>query len=258
MFKFKKYISPDTTMYYLPEDTKSILDVGCNVGLGLKLASELGVKKLYGIDINPYAIELARDNLKEIDQVELYHSSANILPLTDESVDVVNCTEVIEHIPFNLRPFLIKEIYRVLAGNGKLLVTVPARGVFHFLDPANFRLIFPNIFNNVSTLIGGSGRELGYVGQQHDIVWHHHFTIKELQDLLEPQFNITHLRGRGCLLSPICNWLEWPFYRMNSTNNILYKKIHQLHQWEMSCNFSLELAYNVLLVAEKKCELSKS
>ncbi|MEH1843479.1 MAG: class I SAM-dependent methyltransferase [Nostoc sp.] len=242
----------------MPKDTKSMLDVGCNVGLALKFANELGVKKVYGIDINPNAIELARDNLKGIDQVELYHSSANILPIQDESVDVVNCTEVIEYIPDNLRPFLIKEIYRVMAANGKLLVTVPARGVFHFLDPANFRLIFPNLFNNVSKFIGASGRELGYTGQEHSIVWHHHFTIKELQDLLEPQFNITHIRGRGCLLTPICNWLEWPFYRMNKTNNILYKKIHQLHQWEMSCNFNLQLAYNVLLVLEKKCELSKS
>jgi SAM-dependent methyltransferase len=267
MFKFKKYtntissstdLPPHLTMHYLPSDTNSILDVGCNVGLALKLASELGVKKLYGIDINPLAVELARENLKRIDQVELHHGSGDILPIPDESVDVVNCTEVIEHVPLNLRPFLLKEIHRVLTKNGKLLITVPARGLFYFLDPANFRLMFPSLFNNISRLIGGRGRELGYAGQKHDIVWHHHFTIQELKALLEPLFNISHIRGRGCLFSPVCNWLEWPFYRMNRTNNIFYKKIHQLHQWDISCNFGLGLAYNVLLVVEKKSDITKN
>ncbi|MBD2626923.1 class I SAM-dependent methyltransferase [Trichormus variabilis] len=267
MFKFKKHtntnsrsahLPPHLTMHYLPEHTESILDVGCNVGLGLKFASELGVKKLYGIDINPQAIELARDNLKDIDQVELYHNSADRLPIRDASVDAVNCTEVLEHIPFDLRPCLIEEIHRVLANNGILLITVPARGLFHFLDPANFRLMFPSLFNTVSKLVGGSGRELGYAEQKHDIVWHYHFTIPELKALLEPLFNIYHIRGRGCFFSPICNWLEWPFYRMNRMNNILYKTISKLHQWDMSCDWGMGLAYNVLIVAEKKSDLSES
>jgi SAM-dependent methyltransferase len=245
-------LPPHYTMHYLPESVRSILDVGCNVGEALKLANRLGVKQLYGIDINPYAIELARDNLKDIEQVELYHHSGDELPVMDACIDVVNCTEVIEHIPVELRSAVIKEIHRVLNHNGKFLITVPARGIFHFLDPANVRLMFPVLFNLVSKLVGGQGRELGYVGQKHDIVWHHHFTMEELKGLLEPLFNITCIRGRGCLFSPICEWLEWPFYRMNLTNSIFYKMIHQLHQWDMSCDWGLKLAYNILIVAEKK------
>jgi len=261
MFKFEKQtninstftdLPPYSAFHYLSEHTESILDVGCNVGLALKLASELGIKKLYGIDINALAIEQARENLKGIDQVELYHDSADKLPFADKSVDVVTCTEVIEHIPFDLRPHLIAEIHRVLADNGKLIITVPARGIFHFLDPANFRLMFPYFFNTASQLMGGQGRDIGYAGQKHGIVWHHHFTIEELNSLIGPLFNIYHFRGRGCLLSPICDWLLWPFYRSNRTNNIVYKTISQIGHWDMSCNFSLQLAYNVLIVAEKK------
>ncbi|NET71645.1 MAG: class I SAM-dependent methyltransferase [Sphaerospermopsis sp. SIO1G2] len=251
-------LPPHVTMHYLPENTESFLDVGCNVGETLKWASELGVKKLYGIDINPNAIKLAGENLKDIDQVELYHNSADELPIQDAKIDVVNCTEVIEHIPSELRPFLIEEINRVLVNNGKLLITVPARGIFHFLDPANFRLMFPLVFNAISKIMGGSGREIGFVGQKHNIVWHHHFTIAELKILLEPLFNIHHIRGRGCLLSPICSWLEWPFYRMNRMDSIFYKMICSLHQWDMSCDWGRGLAYNVLIVAEKKTDLPES
>jgi SAM-dependent methyltransferase len=252
------HIPPYLVMYYFPENTESILDVGCNVGFGLKRASELGVKKLYGIDINSQAIEQARDILKEIDQVELFNGSADKLPLPDESVDVVTCSEVLEHVPFELRPSVIKEIHRVLAKNGKLIVTVPARGLFHFLDPANFRLMFPFPFAIVSKLFGGSGREAGYVGQKHGIVWHHHFTMKELEALLGALFDISHVRGRGCFLSPVCNWLEWPFYRKNALNNVAYKTIHSINQFDMSCDFGSGLAYNVLLVAHKKSDLSKA
>ncbi len=51
------------------------------------------------------------------------------IPVPDESFDVVLCTEVLEHVP---RPIeTIKELVRVLAANGTLLLTAPLSSGIH-------------------------------------------------------------------------------------------------------------------------------
>ncbi|MBA4389465.1 MAG: SAM-dependent methyltransferase [Syntrophus sp. (in: bacteria)] len=51
------------------------------------------------------------------------------IPVPDESFDVVLCTEVLEHVP---RPIeTIKELSRVLAGGGTLLLTAPLSSAIH-------------------------------------------------------------------------------------------------------------------------------
>jgi SAM-dependent methyltransferase len=242
---------PWHALHYLPRPTEAILDVGCNAGETLKHASELGVKKLFGIDINPEAVKLAKQSLSHIPDHQLFQGSADHLPFETAAADAAICSEVLEHIPEDIRAKSLKEIHRVLKPNAPLILTVPASGAFAFLDPANVRLRFPRVFEVASKLAGGYGREIGYENQKHGIVWHHHFSISELKSLMGDGFNIELIRWRGCLLSPICNWLEFPFYRRRAYTHPLLKAIRAVDYWEMKQNLGSVLGYNVLIVARR-------
>jgi len=245
-------IEPWYPLHYLPKTAESILDIGCNVGGLLQYAHTLGVQKLRGIDINPQSIEVAKERLAAIPDVKLVHGSADSLAFVeDTSVDVITCCEVMEHIPQDLRPSVVKESHRVLKQGGVLILTTPAHGLFSFLDQANFRFLFPFLYSKLSRLIGGKGREDFYKDQKHGIVWHHHFRLSELEQLFGNHFNIELIRWRGCVLTPVCGWLQFPFYRLNKTTNPMMKTIDHVLDWEMSINAGEFLAYNVLLVARK-------
>ena len=135
------------------------------------------------------------------------------------------------------------------------VVSVPYRGLFSYLDPANFRLLFPKLFSIFAKLVGGKGREAGFVKQKHGIVWHHHFTLKELESLFSPQFEIKTIRWRGGLIFPICEWLLFPLYRLQLTNNIFYRLIKKMQSLDYSLQFGRFFAYDILFVAKR---ISKS
>src|SRR5438552_18897425 len=95
-------------LHYLPLDAQAILDIGCGAGEALHRAYELGIPELFGIDINPTAIALARQRLHEVKNAHLLQGSADQIPVGDESVDVTICCEVLEHVPQELRPSVIR------------------------------------------------------------------------------------------------------------------------------------------------------
>jgi SAM-dependent methyltransferase len=243
--------APWHPLHYLPKGATAILDIGCNEGAALQYAYELGVSKLFGIDINPQAVQISRRRMKEIRDCYIFHGSADDLPIAESTVDVALCLEVLEHIPEDLRSAVLREIHRVLAEYGRLIITVPARGSFRFLDPANSRLLFPRTFNLVARMVGGKGREAGYESQKHGIVWHHHFSLNELRRLLSPFFRIRSVRWRGGLLAPLCSWLLFPFYRQQANEHILCKIIARIQSFDLSLQLGEEVGYNLLIVAEK-------
>lgn len=85
------------------------VDVGCSVGFFCKaLAPWFG--KVYGLDIDAGAIERARNGASA--NVNFQVADSMSLPFPDESVDLVVCNHVYEHVPDAAR--LFDEIYRVL------------------------------------------------------------------------------------------------------------------------------------------------
>lgn len=245
-------ISPSRPNYYFQKDMKSILDVGCNVGALLQFAADFGCNNLYGIEINPYAASLAKKRFVSYPSCSIIQGSADQIPFDNELVDIATCCEVLEHVPEHLRPQVISEIHRILKAGGTFIITVPAAGWFSFLDPANWRLLFPKLFNILTSLVKGKGREAGFKGQKHGIVWHYHFTYEEIVDLLTRQgFAIKLHRGRGAILSPLMNWLEFPFYRLGACNNIIFKMIRFIHDFDVSLDYGRRLSYNHLIVASK-------
>ena len=95
-----------------------ILDVGCGTGANLKMLAAHG--RAEGVDISTQAIEFCRE--RGLDSVKL--GAAEQLPYDDGSFDIVTALDVIEHLDDDVAG--LREMRRVLCGEGRLLVFVPA------------------------------------------------------------------------------------------------------------------------------------
>jgi pseudaminic acid biosynthesis-associated methylase len=87
----------------------SLLEVGCNAGNQLLLLRQMGYTNLAGVELQPYAFEVARQRLPG---VELKLGSALNLPHPDNSFDVVFTSGVLIHIAPPDLPRAMDEIYR--------------------------------------------------------------------------------------------------------------------------------------------------
>lgn len=102
-----------------------ILDVGCATGRILFKLGSKGAKNLSGTDIAPNIIEVARQKLQRISiKADLRITDAeDNLPWAKNSFDYVILSGVIHHF---YRPGdALKEIYRILDKNGKLIIIDP-------------------------------------------------------------------------------------------------------------------------------------
>jgi SAM-dependent methyltransferase len=96
-----------------------VLDLGC--GAGRFLAT---LENAVGVEIAEQAAERARKNVPGAD-VRLLEPDGS-LPLGHGEIDLVWCSEVLEHIPDVAHALL--EIRRVLKPDGRVLITVPYHG----------------------------------------------------------------------------------------------------------------------------------
>ncbi len=94
------------------------VDLGCGVGANLRLLDQV-CDEVIGIDANPRAIEWCHS--RGFHSVRL--GDAMALDLPDESVELVTCLDVLEHVDDRAA---MAEISRILAVGGYLAVTVPA------------------------------------------------------------------------------------------------------------------------------------
>jgi ubiquinone/menaquinone biosynthesis C-methylase UbiE len=100
-----------------------VLDLGCGAGRFVRALGEAGADPV-GIDLAEGALERARAVAPGADLRRV--NDDGTLPLEHRSVDLVWCTEVLEHVPDV--GALLTEVRRVLRPEGRLLVTVPFHG----------------------------------------------------------------------------------------------------------------------------------
>ena len=107
---------------------KTIAELGALGGLSLNLFKKTDFRKIIVLDCNQKIL----DNINHTYQnknIKTYHTDFNNpLPLPDESIDIINSLEVIEHIV--KAEFFLKEINRVLKKNGYLLISTPNHAFF--------------------------------------------------------------------------------------------------------------------------------
>jgi SAM-dependent methyltransferase len=103
-------------------ELRSVLDVGCGAGgYTVQHAEALGVplERVTGIDLDADHLANARRHFPT-ERVDL---ESEVLPFEDESVDLVICNQVLEHMKNVF--WLLSEMDRVLAVGGVLAVGVP-------------------------------------------------------------------------------------------------------------------------------------
>ena len=111
-----------------------VLDLGCGAGRFVAALRDHGAEPV-GVEIAEAALERARRNVPGADLRLLAPDGA--IPLGHGEVDLVWCSEVLEHVPDTVA--LLTEVRRVLAAGGRLLVTVPGHGRLRRVLIALFR-----------------------------------------------------------------------------------------------------------------------
>lgn len=95
-----------------------ILEAGCGTGL---LATKLAAfGRVRALDYDSLAIAYSRE--RGLDPVQ---ASVNAVPFDDEAFDLITCIDVLYHQQVDDRR-AARELYRVLAPGGKLILRVPA------------------------------------------------------------------------------------------------------------------------------------
>jgi SAM-dependent methyltransferase len=94
-----------------------VLDLGCGAGRFVAALRQAGADAI-GVDLAEGALERARRNVPGAD----FSTTTETIP--DSSVDLVWCSEVIEHVPDTA--VLLSEARRVLKTGGRILVTTPS------------------------------------------------------------------------------------------------------------------------------------
>ncbi len=112
---------------------QAFLDVGCGTGTALPWLMEGGTYGV-GVDISLVDLLIGKKFYEErgIEHIGLACAFAEQLPFRDGTFDVINATDVIEHV-IHGQEALVREIYRVLK----------AGGVGYFNSPNRYNLFGP-------------------------------------------------------------------------------------------------------------------
>ena len=122
-----------------------VLDVACGTGVVARLAAERvgDTGAITGLDLNPGMLAVARSVTPSDMAIDWHAASAEAMPLSDESFDVVLCQLGLQFVPD--KPAALREMRRVLAPGGRLImnVTGPTPPPFAIADEAFARHIGP-------------------------------------------------------------------------------------------------------------------
>ena len=156
-----------------------LLDVGCSIGLFLKLAEERGWQGR-GIEFSDRARAYAQDELG----LDVIDTPLEEAAYEDGSFDVVALNSVIEHVNEPRR--MLAEIRRILAPGGALYIITPN------VDSLACRVLHE--------------RAATFDGRNHLV----YFSSQTLTRLLGEQgFDVDHLTTRVASLQPILEWLAY-------------------------------------------------
>ncbi|MFG1200980.1 class I SAM-dependent methyltransferase [Xanthobacter aminoxidans] len=115
---------------HIPSDRQiKILDVGCGAGDVIYWLKKANYHNISGFDISPEMIELAHS--RGVTEVKLSDINQAISETESNSIDVVICFDIFEHLSRHELFYISDEIFRILKPGGKIFVHTPnASGIF--------------------------------------------------------------------------------------------------------------------------------
>jgi len=118
----------------LPQKISTVLEVGC--GFGNTLAWIKSIRNCTwagGVELSPHIAEQARKNVDDVYVGNIEHM---VLPLANESIDLLLCLDVLEHL---VDPWtVIRNLKALLKPGGALIVSIP--------NIRNINVLFPLLF----------------------------------------------------------------------------------------------------------------
>lgn len=165
-----------------------VLDLGCAFGYGTRLLTKR--YRVDGYDLSEEYIEMARRSLPH---VSFTVGTAEKLPYPDRAFAGVVMLDVLEHIPDEAEA--VREVARVLQPGGELVLSVPNVG---FLAPIDSLNVYVALF-------GASTPDPTDDPSWRLQPYHRHYSLQQLQELLNPCFRIESRYYSGLGLGEVVN-----------------------------------------------------
>ncbi len=236
---------------WLPTRFNRILDYGCGDGRFIGwIPQEIPSCEAHGCDVDEMALQKARGTYPKVD----FHAIVdNRLPYPDCYFDVVCMLDVLEHVSDECAA--IEEVWRVLRHGGTLILSVPHKGLFEWLDPGNLKFRFPwlhKVFHRyIARDMETYQRRFADLSSNlyGDIsvapkMWHRHYSDKKLMALSMPYFYDIQVK-HFALLTPVWNMVNGLYVALTGREIRLISKAYNLDQKLELGRFS----YNVILKA---------
>ena len=119
----RQIIPPITRFVRDGEQATRLLDVGCGTGRTLhQIARTHPSMRLWGVDLSPAYVKVARRLLADLPEVALAVENAEALPFADGAFDVVTSVYVFHELPRNARRNVVREMHRVLRPGGLVVI----------------------------------------------------------------------------------------------------------------------------------------
>ena len=122
----RRQVIPPVTRFVRAADSARplrLLDVACGTGRTLhQLAVAHPALRLYGVDLSPAYVRLARRRLADVAEVALAVENAEALPFADAAFDVVTSVYLFHELPRNTRRAVAREMLRVVRPGGLVVI----------------------------------------------------------------------------------------------------------------------------------------
>lgn len=119
----RRQIIPPITRFAGEGRATRLLDVACGTGRTLhQLARAHPALRLWGIDLSPAYVKVARKRLETHADVTIAVENAEHLPFADGAFDIVTSVYLFHELPRNARRNVVREMHRVLRPGGLLVI----------------------------------------------------------------------------------------------------------------------------------------